>query len=215
MKISQIYEKYKIMPQLQLHMLRVAGVASLIFDNFQKPIDKRSIISACLLHDLGNMAKIKLDRFPKFVQPLGTKYWEQILAEFKHKYGNNDYTATYAILFEIGIPKNIYNLVESLEFAKSPQVSKGENTEVEICLYSDARVSPNGVVSLTNRLVEVKERYMKNKGVSEKNFNKISESFFSIEKKIFAHCKIKPSDITENKVQHLLNDLRRFDIKTS
>ena len=41
MKISEIYEKYKIMPNLQEHMLRVAGVASIICDNFSKKIEKK------------------------------------------------------------------------------------------------------------------------------------------------------------------------------
>jgi len=61
MKISEIYEKYQIMPQLQLHMFRVAGVASLITENLEKKIDTNSVIFTALLHDLGNMAKIKLN----------------------------------------------------------------------------------------------------------------------------------------------------------
>jgi len=40
MKIQQIYDKYQIMPNLQEHMLRVAGVASIICDNYTKPVNK-------------------------------------------------------------------------------------------------------------------------------------------------------------------------------
>ena len=83
MKISEIYEKYKIMPQLQEHMLRVTAVASLIAGKFGKKLDKRTIITATLLHDLGNMAKIKLGTFPEFVQLLGVDYWEKVFLRWR------------------------------------------------------------------------------------------------------------------------------------
>ena len=54
-KISEIYAEYKIMPNLQMHMYRVAAVASLIYDNFNEPLNKEEIITACLLHDMGNI----------------------------------------------------------------------------------------------------------------------------------------------------------------
>ena len=203
------------MPQLQTHMLRVAGVASTIVENFEGKIDRKTIITTALLHDLGNMAKIKLDAFPEFAQPRGIDYWQKVLKEFKLKYGNDDYTATYTLLTEIGIPQNIYDLIQSLEFAKSQRTAEGNNLELKVCLYSDARVSPHGVVSLAERLDEVKERFMRNKGISGEKFNQISESLYEIEKQIFAHCKIKPEDITEEKVRPLIEDLRNFEIETS
>jgi hypothetical protein len=202
------------MPNLQEHMLRVAGVASLITNNYAKTIDKEVIITAALLHDLGNMAKIKLGAFPEFAEPLGVKHWDKILTDFKNKYGNNDYIATYAILRELNIPKEIYNLVTSLEFAKAPQTAKSENLGLKICLYSDARVSPHGVVLLNERLDEVKVRYIRNKGVSEKKFNLIAKNLFLIEEQIFTHCKIKPEDITEEKVKPLFPALRESEIET-
>ncbi len=213
MKISEIYEKYQIMPQLQLHMFRVAGVASLITENLEKKIDTNSVIFTALLHDLGNMAKIKLNAFPDFVQPQGFDYWQKILTEFKGKYGDNDYAATYKILKELGVSRKIYNLVQSLEFAKAFATAQGNDLELKICLYSDGRVSPSGVVPLTDRLNEVKERFMRNKGISEETFDQISQSLFAIEKQIFARCKIKPEDITEEKVKPLFGGLRNFEIE--
>lgn len=202
------------MPQLQLHMLRVAGVAKTISDNFQEKLDKKAVISVCLLHDLGNMAKIKLDLFPEFAQPLGIKYWENVLSEFKKRYGEDDYRATYTILKELGVARDIYELVQLLEFAKAPQTASGNDLELKICLYSDARVTPHQVVFLKDRLVEVKERYIRNKGVGEEKYDQISKSLFSIEKQIFDRCKINPEDITEEKVEPLIKSLRYFNIVT-
>lgn len=202
------------MPQLQIHMLRVTGVASLICDNFQKPIDKNSIIVALLLHDMGNMSKIKLDRFPEFVQPEGKDYWSKVLGEFKQRYGENDYQATYKILKELKTPKKIQNLVHSNEFAKMTSISKARGLKRKICIYSDARVTPHGVDRLNIRLKEVRERWIKYKGVSADFFDQITKSAEIIETQIFAHCKIKPEDITEEKVKPLIWKLRNFNIET-
>ena len=57
--IMEIYEKYYIPEQLQLHMLRVAACSKLITDNWEgKEIDKEAIIRVSLLHDMGNIIKI-------------------------------------------------------------------------------------------------------------------------------------------------------------
>ena len=98
------------MPQLQELMLRFAGVSSVIAEKLKEKLDKKAFISAGLIHDLGNMAKIKLDAFPEFAQPLGVSYWEKVLTEFKQKYGSDDYTATYKILKDLGVSETIYYL---------------------------------------------------------------------------------------------------------
>ena len=67
MNIFNIYAKYKIPPQLQTHQLRVAAVAKTICEHlWPKLSDMRTIISTCLVHDMGNIIKFDLDKFPKF-----------------------------------------------------------------------------------------------------------------------------------------------------
>ncbi len=59
MNIIEIYNKYYLPENLQMHMLRVAACSNLIIDNWNGlEIDKESIIRVCLLHDMGNMVKI-------------------------------------------------------------------------------------------------------------------------------------------------------------
>ncbi len=55
--IIQIYSQYKIMPTLQQHQLRVAGVAKQICDSISEPIDKEVVVDVCLVHDMGNIIK--------------------------------------------------------------------------------------------------------------------------------------------------------------
>lgn len=200
------------MPQLQLHMLRVAGVAKIITDSIEIKLDKKSVIIAMLLHDMGNMTKIKLDRFPEFTQPQGIDYWENIQKEFIEKYGESDYAATYKILEELNIDMKVQNLIRSIEFAKMGEISLNNNFEQKICIYSDARVAPNGVTSLEERLTEVKERYIKNKGVTEQFFQNLSNSARDVEAQIFSKCTIKPKDIAEIKVEKLFDELLALEI---
>lgn len=58
MNILEIYNKYYLPENLQMHMLRVAACSNLIIDNWSGPeIDKEAIIRVCLLHDMGNIVK--------------------------------------------------------------------------------------------------------------------------------------------------------------
>ncbi len=61
--IKQIYDFYPIPPNLQNHMLTVANVVFTISQNWIGPsINKRDLILAALLHDVGNLAKFDLNK---------------------------------------------------------------------------------------------------------------------------------------------------------
>ncbi len=69
MNIIEIYNKYYLPENLQMHMLRVAACSNLIIDNWNgSKIDKESIIRVCLLHDMGNMVKIPEDINDKSIE---------------------------------------------------------------------------------------------------------------------------------------------------
>ena len=212
MRVSQIYTKYQVMPNLQDHMLRVASVTAKICNNFKKPIDKDSVIAATSLHDIGNMVRFKLEVFPEFLKPRGLEYWRKIQENFICKYGKDDYQATYKILKEIGVNQKVYRLIKSIEFRKAPLNVRHSSFEKKICIYADLRVAPTRITSLNARLREVKDRYMRNKGISEKKFNHLSLSMQTIEKQIFAQTKIKPEDITEENVGGLIEKFKSLDI---
>lgn len=212
MKILDIYSKYKVMPQLQTHMFRVAAVASIICDAMNKPVDKKNIVAACLLHDMGNMSKFKLDRFPEMLEPEGLEYWSKVQNEFIQKYGTDDYKATYAILDELGVSGKLYELAHAIEFGKAPENAKHDDIEKKICTYSDLRVTPFGIASLSERLVEVKDRYIKNKGVTEEYFDNLGENMAVIETQIFSHANIKPIEIIDQNVNEEIEELIDFEI---
>ncbi len=57
------------MPNIAVHMYKVAAVADIINDHFKPLIDKKTIIDACLLHDIGKIVDIDSNKFPEFVEP--------------------------------------------------------------------------------------------------------------------------------------------------
>ena len=71
MNILDIYNKYHLPENLQMHMLRVAACSNLIIDNWAgDELDKSAIIRVCLLHDMGNIVKIKESYTGKFLKEM-------------------------------------------------------------------------------------------------------------------------------------------------
>src|SRR3954471_17109842 len=112
-KVSEIYSKYKIMPALQQHQLRVAAVAAIICDSLPG-IDKEAVITACLFHDMGNIIKSDLSYFPEFTKPEGIVYWGKVKQDYIRKYGRDEHTATIAIAKEIGLPEKVMNCLDAI-----------------------------------------------------------------------------------------------------
>lgn len=212
--ISDIYKEYKIMPFLEVHMLRVAAVAYLICENFDQELPKDEIIGTCLLHDMGNIIKSRLDYFPAQNEPEGIEYWQKVKDEYVAKYGTDENVATYEIVKELKLDHLLPN-IKSFGFAKACANMENSDFLKKICYYGDMRVAPFGVMSLRDRMEEGQKRY---KGSGrlfwpEDEKHKIEECQNKIEEQIFAHCKIKPDDINDETVKPIIEKLRDFVVK--
>ncbi|MCC6323872.1 HD domain-containing protein [Candidatus Nomurabacteria bacterium] len=208
--IGEIYNNYYIMPQLESHMYRVAAVASLICDNFQTSIDKKSIINTCLLHDMGNIIKFDLTKFPEFNEPQGLAYWQSVKNNFIEKYGNDQHKATVAIALEVGVSLRVLELLNSIGFSKSVNVNESNEMEKMICIYSDMRVTPSGVATLRERLIDMEERYGNSQNAKKgTELQDIYLALYSIEEKIFMHASIKPNDITNEICEPIITHLKK------
>jgi hypothetical protein len=210
--ITDIYKEYKIFPRLQMHMLRVAAISSMICDNLDMPQDKNLIVTACLMHDLGNIIKSKLDYFPDF-STTELEYWNGVKNEFIKKYGADEHQANLAIIREIGMSDLVVNLADKFHFSLTCQHAEAEDMYAKIVVYSDHRVSPYGVVSYIARMDEAKGRYKDLATFQEGKRQELVACGQEIEKQIFSHCKIKPEDITDEAVAPIIEKLRDFVIK--
>ena len=213
MKIQDIYQRYKIMPNLQQHMLTVAAVAAEICEHFHdQPIDKTSIVAACLLHDMGNIVKFDLTRFPDFLKPKGLDYWQEVKEDFQERYGSDEKVAMELIAEELGVTTRIKELMQAVNLAKAKENYLSQDFGKKICEYADNRVSPQGVTSQQDRLDDLARRYGSQQANSTKHdsWKKLYQYSQQIEQQIFKYCDLSPDEITKSRVSDTIDSLKSF-----
>ena len=209
MNIIEIYKKYHLPENLQMHMLRVAACSNLIIDNWNGvEIDNKAIIRVCLLHDMGNIVKIPED-FSKDQEFL------KIRKKYFDKYGTNDHEINLEIGKQEGLTEQELTILDGKRSRKNEETLKSNSYERKICAYCDQRVAPDGVVSIKERLEDAKVRY-KNKPLSvwsnEEKANHLIECSLGIEKQIMQYCKLKPEDINDFSIKEYIEKLKTYNI---
>ena len=189
-------------------MLRVAGIAKLICDNWTEKINTNLVVNACLVHDLGNLLKFDLVNKANFLGPevKNIEHWKKIKQEMTQKYGPDEHKATSAICKEIGIPPDVFWIVENWGFGNFEKVMKSDNLEYKICVYCDHRIGPFGIVSLEERFAEQRKRYEQQSHTSgdisahlsdKEKHDKLVASAFEVEKQIQEKTKINLNSILD------------------
>lgn len=209
MNIIEIYNKYHLPENLQMHMLRVAACSNLIIDNWNgKEINKNAIIRVSLLHDMGNMVKIPEDFS-------NDKEFIAIRKKYYDKYGTNDHEINLEIGKIEGLSDEEITILDGKRSRKNEETLNSNSYERKICAYCDQRVTPDGVVDLRARLEDAKIRY-KNKPLSvwsnEEKANHLIDCALEIEKQIMEYCKISPEDINDNSIGKYIDQLRKYEI---
>lgn len=211
MNILEIYKKYKQMPNLAEHQLRVAAVAKQICESLSVDVDEKTIITACLLHDTGNILKFDLERFPQFNEPEGLAYWEKVKADLAKDYGTDDeHHATMLIAKELGVSEAVLNCIDHIGFAQADS-NQTQTLPIQVCAYADMRVGPFGVLSLDERNRDGRERYKNHKNRVFHD-DKHLKALFNIEQNIFKNSKIKPKDITDESIAPIVEQLKSYKI---
>ncbi len=210
MNILEIYKKYYLPENLQMHMLRVAACSNLIIDNWNGvEIDKHAIIRVSLLHDMGNIVKIP-ENFSK------DKEFLRIRQEYFDKYGTNDHEINLKIGKIEGLTEKEITILDGKRSRKNEETLNSNSYERKICAYCDQRVAPDGVVGIKERLEDAKTRY-KDKPLSvwsnEEKANHLIECSLKIEKQIMKYCNIKPENINNDTIKKYIEKLKEFDIK--
>lgn len=204
---KEIYEAYQIMPNLQLHQLRVAAVGKFLCDNFTESVNKNDVLLACLFHDMGNIVKFDLSRFPEALEPHGLAYWEGVQQEYFEKYGRDQHAANVAIAKELGLPQQIIEMYERSGYSKIRDIVERGTIELKIVQYADLRVAPHGVVSLAERFADFAQRYAQGKTDAA-----ALEAGKGLEQQIFARSLIQPEDITNEIIEPLTTKLYKNPI---
>lgn len=209
MNILEIYNKYHLPENLQMHMLRVASCSNLILDNWNcVEIDKKSIVRASLLHDMGNMAKISDNE-------IEDEKFRKIRKQYIDKYGRDSHKINLVIATEEGLKDYEVDIIDRKSSKRSEETLNSERYDVKILLYADQRVSPYGVTSLRERLEEVKKRYkniVSSVWSNEEKANHLIDCSLGIEKQIMEHCKISPEDINDESIKKYIEELKKYEI---
>ena len=209
MNIIEIYKKYHLPENLQMHMLRVAACSNLIIDNWNGPeIDKKSIIRVSLLHDMGNMVKIPED-FSK------DEEFIKIRKKYFYKYGANDHEINLEIGKQEGLTEKEIIILDGKRSRKNEETLKSDSYERKICAYCDQRVAPDGVVGIKERLEDAKVRYT-DKTLSvwsnEEKADYLIECSLGIEKQIMENCKLNPDNINDSSIEIYIEQLKKYEI---
>lgn len=215
MTIDKIYDKYKIPKILREHMYRVAVVSEIICDSMHGDIciNKDLVIKTALLHDMGNIIKIYIVD-SSFIANDEKEELEMDKKEFIEKYGDEEHTATDKILNEIGVSKDIIDLYNNLGSSKIPQTINSNDWNRKICSYSDFRVAPYGIVSVTERFDEIIKRY---KGKSHilsdvlKTEQKKKEALI-LESQMQEKCSMDLSLINDDLIKNKVIELKNYKI---
>jgi hypothetical protein len=192
MQTKDIYTKYKLMPQLIKHQLRVAGAAKLITNTWDDKALAQLAVRACLMHDMGNMAK-----FTGLTDP----YWQDEQKKFWEKYGHKEHAATNMILQELGLTEVLAVLADEESCYRSQQPDfQATGKAALMVMYADLRVTMDGVVPMYTRIKDLVERYP-NKNLPEMAWGSELERYVQIT------TPLKLDMITEERVKPLFGDL--------
>ncbi len=205
----EIYSAYKIMPSLQMHQLRVAAVAKLICEHAIIAVDVRRVVLECLFHDMGNIVKFDLSRFPEFVEPEGQAYWESVKVDFMKKYGREQHAANAAIAREVGLPEQVIEMMDASGFSRVSVIAASDDLELQICQYADLRIAPHGVVSLEERLQDFSMRYA---GKTDAGSGGVLQASRELEQRIFSSSTTRPESITDAVVAPIIKELWEYPV---
>lgn len=216
--IASIYRAYRVPPNLQMHLLRVAAVGAWIADHWAgPPIDRHTILSTLLLHDIGNIVKVDYDRYPALLpeEKENLQYWKAVQANMIDKYGGNDHRAALQIASELAVPRRVLELMDQKRFVENERTLESDDWELKICAYADQRVSPIAVTSLMERLSEAKERYrgVAHASVNHPQFTFLVDCAAGIERQLANHSTLPLSGISEDLIRPMLDGLRGYTLQ--
>jgi hypothetical protein len=214
-RLTDIYEQYDIMPGLALHQLRVAAVGAMICDRFDGPIEKESVVRACLFHDMGNIIKSDLKTFPGFLGEKGYDYWSTKKDAFIARYGTNEHDATLRIAGELGMPERVIALIDGVAFSKLEKTRDTPSLEQKIVEYADLRVAPHGILPMHERIEEAGKRYIGRQTdmpVDTARLSALVAAAEEVERQIFSRCSIAPEDINDASAAPVIEKLREYTL---
>lgn len=217
MTVKEIYERYQVPPWLQLHQVRVAAVGKMVANIQSQNIQSTDVILACLFHDMGNVLKFDPSPdsyFAAFFEEKGFAYWQRVQDDFRRRYGSDEHAAAVAIATEIGISSAAIAIINMIGFDRARELFARGSRELWIVQYADMRVGPEGIISLDQRIGDIKKRYAKHSAwFGDPNQSDTSENVLhAIEDELFKDGRIQPETINDATTALVMQELWDYAI---
>ncbi|MDQ2676067.1 MAG: hypothetical protein M3Y34_04605, partial [Actinomycetota bacterium] len=117
------------------------------------------VAPAMALHDVGNIVKPVGDGELLDEPASLLDRWSLYASFARARYGDDDHRATAAILAELGIKRELIDLIQRKSSRNLPSILEAGDPAELLAIYADMRVSPDGVVSIEERHEDAKARY--------------------------------------------------------
>jgi HD superfamily phosphodiesterase len=167
-KITSIYDRFLVPQNVIEHQLMVASVASLIYKNYFHKVPSSDFVIACLVHDIGNIAKIttspQREWKYQYKESIETILQNQQKLKEKYEYTDEDDLA-FRIITDISPSKKVKEILDYSMFTNS---AERYSEEKQILMYADLRINNNQLVTITNRISYIFERYKNRKNIKDK-----------------------------------------------
>lgn len=215
MEIRDVYEKFGIPPNLQEHMTQVFGVVSFIaahWKNKNIQVDWDLTKKIALLHDLGNIVKFDLDRYPEFfgTEQANIEQWREKQKQIIETYGFDDRAVTSRMLREIVVSQDAIEVIESKGFGNASLIEASHNWLLKILFYADMRVLPQGVGPLQERIKDIGNRLSKYS--KRADFGELCAACVSIERQIQTNLDVSVLDVDDSSIEVRLEKILKIDI---
>lgn len=215
--IQDIYAAYRIPPNLQLHMYRVAALGLYISDHLfgEVSIDRDVITQVNLLHDLGNLVKFDFGQTVSMgMNTDDVPYWKKVQEELIVKYGKDEDVVTDALIRELGVKQRVFEILTQHRLDKIQYAIDTDDWDAKIVRLSDTRISPDGVVTIAQRWMDIRKRYAnKDHHLADSRQTQIrEEKELILEKQIQSKATINLQTITNTDIEPYIEPLKNFEI---
>lgn len=200
-----------IPPNLQEHMIRVATVGNAVSKNWKKDyeVDIARVAKTLLVHDTGNILFFDFKTFPI----PNEDHWRRVQTLFREKYGD-DHAAVMKIAEEVGLDEKSLYILDTMPKTDYEHQIPDTEPELQICWYSDFRVAPQGITSLSKRLDDLIERRKKSGYPHDKvrRWERMKRYGIELDKKLREKISIDLDDISDDFVPEFRNQLVKDSI---
>lgn len=221
--IAEIYARYQVPPNLQQHMLWVAGVGKLALDHWQaEEISKKHVLEALLVHDLGNLIKFELNK-PESMRMMQTydetttsvEKWKQIQQQMVERYGSNADLANELIAQELGLHQETQILLMRHSFERLIEILDQDHWEEKLVFWSDLRIMPQGLASTQDRVQDLRDRYYyrDTKWANPQIYNQWLQASLTLEKQLNQRTSIDLHKITQQDLKSIVVKLTDYQLE--